>query len=651
VTLTQTVAAKRRYDSLFAKVMLALTLAPIVVSVCRAIVSGWVPTSDAGFFTVRSRDVLTTHHPWIGAWSWASVPVGSTIRSLGPLQLDLLAPFTKVSPYSGTALGVAAVAMGSVIAVWWSARQVIGLVGAGAALLATLSLEAAIGSQAFIDPRQQVYLLLPYWALLWLTWAAATGHGRAIPPLVLLGSVITQTHLTYVIQGGGLVILGLGCYVATVRHRWREAHATGFLLAALVIGLVCWAQPLWDQFAGEGNLGAVMTNRSSATGVGWSRAVEVVASSALTLPRFWLPPTLDEFEAPVDLVGLRNSVCALVVWLIALAGSVVMALRRKDRQLAYFAGVAIAALVMAVLAASQIPASDLGLIPQNYYWMWPTGVFATAALVYSLATRINVLGRVLASLPGRTALVATCSVMIIAAVRPVDHFAPVGSAVTAGERVARQVMDQLELWLRLNQLDTPVVIDYSRASADSYVRYAFLAELQRAGVEFVFDPNDANLYRFGLGRCADASDLSRIFLVDIGGYAEPAQGEAVLAHVDAFTDDDEAALDALDQQFGDWLRDGTVLVDLPMLEFLDGRQNLALRRVMSSPDQPASGLAATVRRWTAWGVVDLDGKQHDELDRWVDLQVRSRMEDVTILLVPNSTGRATSQPSTDSCPS
>jgi hypothetical protein len=147
--------------------------------------------------------------------------------------------------------------------------------------------------------------------------------------------------------------------------------------------------------------------------------------------------------------------------------------------------------------------------------------------------------------------------------------------------------------------------------------------------------------------------LSRIFLVDIGGYAEPAQGEAVLAHVDAFTDDDEAALDALDQQFGDWLRDGTVLVDLPMLEFLDGRQNLALRRVrvMSSPDQPASGLAATVRRWTAWGVVDLDGKQHDELDRWVDLQVRSRMEDVTILLVPNSTGRATSQPSTDSCPS
>ncbi len=48
-------SAKTQWTSLFAKVTLALALAPIVVTVVRAGVTGWVPTSDAGFFTVRSR--------------------------------------------------------------------------------------------------------------------------------------------------------------------------------------------------------------------------------------------------------------------------------------------------------------------------------------------------------------------------------------------------------------------------------------------------------------------------------------------------------------------------------------------------------------------------------------------------------------------
>src|SRR5262245_31662811 len=157
--------------------MLALALVPIGVSVGRAIANGWVPIFDAGYFTVRSRDVLTRHHPFLGAWSSASATLDAKIRNLGPLQLDLLAPFTKIDPYRGTAIGVAVVAAASVVAVWWSARRVLGPFGAGAAMVATIALEAAVGSQAFIDPSQQLYLLMPYWALLWLTWAVATGYG------------------------------------------------------------------------------------------------------------------------------------------------------------------------------------------------------------------------------------------------------------------------------------------------------------------------------------------------------------------------------------------------------------------------------------------------------------------------------------------
>ena len=235
--------------------MLALALAPIIAAVVRAIVIGWVPIFDAGYFTVRSRDVLTADHPWLGAWSSTSVTLDSTVRNLGPLQLDLLAPFTKVDPYWGTALGVGAVAAGSVVAVWWSARRVLGPVGAGAAMLATIALEAAIGTQSLIDPRQQIYLLLPYWAMLWLTWAAAMGMGAAIAPLVFVASLITQTHFTFLFQTVLLLLVGVGLYVARARGKWRAGRCdplagprdrpSGSCAGSNRCGISCSASEIW----------------------------------------------------------------------------------------------------------------------------------------------------------------------------------------------------------------------------------------------------------------------------------------------------------------------------------------------------------------------------------------------------------------------
>ena len=68
----------------------------------------WVPTGDDAYFTVRSRDVLTDHHPLLGAWSSGSLDLANPINNLGPMQLDLLAPFTKVAPMGGTAIAVGA---------------------------------------------------------------------------------------------------------------------------------------------------------------------------------------------------------------------------------------------------------------------------------------------------------------------------------------------------------------------------------------------------------------------------------------------------------------------------------------------------------------------------------------------------------------
>ena len=55
---------------------LAAALVPFVVAVARAAFKEWMPVGDAAYFTVRSADVLTAHHPLLGAWSSGSSIVG-----------------------------------------------------------------------------------------------------------------------------------------------------------------------------------------------------------------------------------------------------------------------------------------------------------------------------------------------------------------------------------------------------------------------------------------------------------------------------------------------------------------------------------------------------------------------------------------------
>jgi hypothetical protein len=615
-----------------------LALVPILATVVRAIVIGWVPIFDAGYFTVRSRDVLTANHPWLGAWSSASVTLGETVRNLGPLQLDLLAPFTKVDPYLGTGVGVGAVAAGSVVAVWWSARRVLGPVGAGAAMLATIALEAAIGTQSLIDPRQQIYLLLPYWAMLWLTWAAAMGEGRAIAPLVFVASLILQTHFTFLLQTVLLLLAGVGVYVWRARRQWHEVRATKWLSFGLAVAFVCWLQPLWDQLFGERNLGAVLGERGANEGVGWGDGASVVAGTVLVPPRFWLPDSLGSFDLPADIVEQRWAWIVLTGWFLLVAGAATVAWRRGFRGLAGLGLIAAVTLVGTVVAAARIPSSRFGLIPQNYFWMWPTGVFLTVAVAAGLLVLTARGRRWLSSPAGLIGLVVAGLVAAVVAAQPVDYFAPVPSAQTAGERVARPVVEQLATGLRRHAVTGPVVVDYSRASFGTYLRYVFLAELQRADIEFLFPPDDENINRFGRRRCDDGDAVSRIVLADAGGDPLARPGESILAHVDEFSADDERELAGIERRFGDALRDGTVELDVEGFEFLTGELPRDLRDVLSTPGRAATGLASTIAFTRSWGVSEMSADLHHELDRWIDLQERAAVEDVTILLAPRDDG-------------
>jgi hypothetical protein len=633
-SVTEAGVPTERGRSTFSLGMLALALAPIVASVVRAIATRWVPIFDAGYFTVRSRDLLTEHHPFLGAWSSASATLDAKIRNFGPLQLDLLAPFTKVEPYGGTAVGVGVVATASVVAVWWSARRVLGPFGAGAAMLATVALEAAVGSQAFIDPRQQLYLLMPYWALLWLTWAMAAGVGAAVAPLVFTASLITQTHFTYLFQTALLVIAGVGLYVLNVRRRWHDAHATRWLLIGLAVGLVCWAQPLWDQIAGERNLGAVLADRSAAEGLGWTDGARVISGTVLLPPRLWFPDTMGEFVLPADMVSWWTACLALGSWLVLLVLSTALGWRRGHRSSAMIGLVGAIALIAAVVAGTRIPSSAFGLIPQNYLWMWPTGVFMTAGLAAGVMTSLSARGPPVDRRKGTVGFASAGLIVAIAACRPIDHFTPVPSSMTASARVARPVLEQLANSLERYAITGPLEVDYTRGTFVSYLGWVFLAELQRAEIAFTFPADDDNVYRYGHARCEHGQAEGRIVLADAGGDPTPRDGEVVLAHVDAFTSSDEAELHLLDRRFGGWLRDRTVGIDLSLVEFLGGPEMWGLRPILSSPGTPARGMASVLSVGSAWGAIDVPPELSDELDRWVDLQVRSAADEVTILLSP-----------------
>ena len=248
---------------------LVAAVMPTVVMVGRAAASGWVPLFDAAYFTVRSRDVLSRHNPLVGAWSNGSRVIGVWLNNLGPLQLDLLAPFTKLDPYWGTALGVGAVNVAAIVGVWLVARRLFGARGVLAAMAATVLLQVDEGSLMLIEARQQLAMLVPLWCVLWLAAAAWTGRRWAAPWLAVRGEPGRAEPLHVRLRDGRRRGGGAGRAGGAPSGPGGRAGPNRPSCAWLVVALV-WALPMWDQVAGTGNLGRVLARGGDGgRAVGW----------------------------------------------------------------------------------------------------------------------------------------------------------------------------------------------------------------------------------------------------------------------------------------------------------------------------------------------------------------------------------------------
>ncbi len=460
-----------------------VAILPIVVAAARAIGRGWLPMGDNGYFAIRARDVLTEHHPLVGAWSAGSRSVGVSVNNLGPLQLDWLAvPLRMLDVGAGVVVGVASLNALAAILVVVAAGRRLGLLGAwlGAATVAAMGW--TLGSELLIEPRQHHALVLPFLAVVVLAWALADGDWPLAPWAVGMGSLVAQTHLTFVLPVLALSGLGLVGLVRAggARRRW-------VLLSAAVLALA-WVQPLAEELGGgQGNLTAL----TEATGpeepaYGVGRAVRAVATVALPVVG-WVRPAFGTFD-PAD--GLLGPLAAAGVLALVVGGLVavsIVARRRDDRTTLAAVATATVGLVAAGVSAALTPLSaGFGPVAHNFRSLWPVAAMVTLALVVGVVRGGSLSGR------RPTLGVAGLAVVIALAALPTSYQQASPAADAPLIPVAEELVDQL------GPLEGrgAVLVDRSRLYFGEPFSYVVLAELQARQVPFVFE-DEREVARFG----------------------------------------------------------------------------------------------------------------------------------------------------------
>ena len=623
------IRADRWADRWAERAALLAALTPAVVMIVRAITSRWVPLFDAAYFTVRSRDVATSHNPLVGAWSMGSREVGVWINNLGPLQVDLLAPFTKLDPYWGTALGVGLTNIASVVGVWFLARRGFGTVGVIGAMGATVLLQLNEGSLMLIEARQQLALVLPMWCLLWLAAATWRGDRWTAPWLAFASSFVLQTHFTYAYQTLAVTSAAVVALIVQFRSRLRDLLRPG--LVCLAVAAVCWVQPLWDQVAGTGNMGNVFRQSGgSERSVGASKGLRILAESAF-VPPFFAPGSMGDLLREGPRVSLWSAMVALIGWAAAL-GIAVVVMRRRNHTLSAMGGVSLVALVSSCYAVVKIPPTEqFGIIAQNYYWAWPVAIFLgltvagaalrgpTADLLRVLAPRARTL-----SLTGSVAIVALGTVPLLNATNELpetDH------EWRVSRFLARPLMDQLGEGLDAMDITAPVLIDLGGVR---HVRYTLLTELQRRGIDWRFSPGSTDLSRFGRERCDDGTAGYLLTLHGGSGALQLDTPDTLLGTVPGLTQSQARHSSELAAEFADAIRDGTVIVDDDAIEDLGGDIPQLLIQVRENPVASARHLSEFLHNWYQYEQVEVPSNMRRDLREWHELETAADTDRMAI---------------------
>lgn len=499
-------------------------IAPIVFAAVRAAWGDWVPAGDDAYFTVRSRDVATVHHPLLGAWSSGSLDLAEPINNLGPMQLDIMAPFTKLAPMGGTALSVALTNVAAIVAIVWMVVRLAGRRAAVASMVPVALLTWTMGSEMLITPRQHQYLILPYLCLLVAAWATANGDRWAIVIGVASASLVAQTHLSYPVLVAGLSVTAIGLHVIATRRGEALGGRRPVVVAAVLAGLL-WVQTGIDQFAGLGNLGAVLFGPGGSGGPGLTAGVRIVVG-ILVSPVTLFRPGYQEQDAEALFASPLQLAVALAV---AGAATVFVVRAWRSGRWRSVSGIvtAFAAVGAGVVDAALLPRTVFGLAIMNYRWLWATAAFLVLVAAVAVAAWAEREPRLRRSASWAAAVL--CAVLAIANLpRSVQHSD--AARYLEEQRGVASALDQLGRF----DLQGPLIIDESEMYFGHPYTYPVLVEMQEQGVAFRFE-SPLQERRFGARRVADGTETRRLRLISgepaLALASDPTVGDRLLAFV------------------------------------------------------------------------------------------------------------------------
>ena len=349
----------------------------------RAVLTGWIPSGDDGYWAIMARSVFSSRPPLLGSSSSGGVVTGTGFHHLGPLGFYLLAPFVAVFGGVGVAVGAAAVNAAAAVIAPVAVRRGVGERAGWVVVVATALLAFTMGSELLVDPWNPHLAVLSLWCALCCAWAVLAGGVAWGAAGVFFASLSLQTHLSFVPVAGiaGVVLLvgtAWGCAHreraegAPWWRRWLPLFAA--LGAGLLANLVVAVQQLFG--AGPGNL----TNALS-SGTGQEQPIGVEAGARTVAQAFdptnWLPGSwFPQVIRPAELASPWLVVGVFVV----LVGLEVLAVRRRSTR-----SVPALTLVLVLVVVSVWVAAGLGLrigVPMTLArWAWPVALLTVAVVV------------------------------------------------------------------------------------------------------------------------------------------------------------------------------------------------------------------------------------------------------------------------------
>jgi hypothetical protein len=628
-------------------VAVGLAVTPLVVATVRALARGWIAIGDNGLILLRAHDVGTAHHPLLGTWTSASQAAGRNINNPGPLWFDVLAPFVRVGgPSVGLAVGVMVANIAAIVGAAWAAHRV----GGQRALVLVTALSAGLawsmGSELLFDAWQPHALILPFWALLIMCWALATGELVMAPFVVGIASLLVQTHLSYVyvvavIGAATLAITAVGLRQVAVNggEEWRQARASlrraGLWTAGVAV--VAWAQPVLDQVAGEGNLGALLASSGGDNErVGLGLGARFV-SSVVALPPWWTRPGFSSIIRATGVVddprgrtlaegdvagsaaaGLGLLAVAAVLVVVAIVGR-----RRGCRSLVVLSLVAGAAVVAALVSMVLLPIGVIGISPHQMRWLWPISALVLLAPALAIADWAPV-RRV--AIPLGVAAVAVLSVLNLP-----THVAPEGPTADRDDGgAAMALVDQVASY----RPPGPVLFDVSTLRFAEPYSGPVLAALAREGVDVVVS-DDGMARQLGERRRADGDARARLFLLEGDAIDAPPEGARRIAFVQGLDDEETAELERLRTDvIALAARDGVRLNDAGRDARRAGRFDLPDDVVLAGQDPTELEAGGVLAGLIADGYVTLDESTASTFERYADLHRRQARQTVALFEAP-----------------